>query len=87
MKIEITRHAYKRAHQRCGLPKKAVPRTAIRVFEKGQLTDDSIQPSIWIFKNKPSITSSRLILSHGNFNYVFELSGENPTLVTIIGNK
>jgi hypothetical protein len=83
MVIDISQHAFKRAKERCGLPKRAVARTALRAFELGQVTRDQQ----WILSNSLSITSSRLILSYGNFNYVYELSTKNPKLVTIIVQK
>lgn len=83
MAIDISRHAFKRAKERCGLPKRAVARTALRAFELGQVTRDQQ----WILSNSLSITSSRLILSYGNFYYVYELSTKNPKLVTIISTK
>ena len=83
MVIDISRHAIKRAKERCGLPKRAVARTALRAFERGQVTGDQQ----WILSDRLSITSSRLILSYGNFTYVYELSTKNPKLVTIISTK
>jgi len=81
MKIELTKHAVKRAHQRLSLKKRAVQRCANLALEHGHTANES---DPWILGNYPSITSAREIRVYGNAYYVFEYSRECITLITLM---
>jgi len=83
MNIDTTRHAIKRAKERCGLPRRAVARTALIAFQRGWIPEDRE----WTASDRLSITSSRLILRYGNFNYIYELCAKQPILITIVKPK
>jgi hypothetical protein len=83
MKIELTKHAVKRAHQRLSLNKRAVKRTAELAIERGRATYDCLS-NPWILGNQPSITSGREILAYGNAYYVFDHSSDGITLITVL---
>ena len=81
MRIQLTQHAVKRAHERLSLKKRAVHRTAALALKRGKATNTN---DPWILGNQPSITSGREIRSYGNAYYVFEYSRQCITLITCI---
>lgn len=81
MKIELTKHAVKRAHQRLSLKKRAVQRCATLALEHGHAANER---DPWILGNQPSMTSGREIRAYGNAYYVFEYSRECITLITLM---
>ena len=83
MKIELTKHAVKRAHQRLSLKKRAVQRCATLALEHGHAASDR---DPWILGNQPSITSGREIRAYGNAYFVFEYSKTKVQLITIMLN-
>lgn len=83
MKIELTEHAIKRAHQRLSLKRRAVQRTAELALERGNsICIHKTDP--WLLGNHPSITSGRMIQCYGNAYYVFEYSLACISLITIM---
>lgn len=80
-KIEISRHAYERLHERCGLSRKAATRMAEKAFYIGMKHSDTKgQINRWItslyFNNK----NANNIRLYGNFAYIFC----NKILVTVL---
>lgn len=80
-KIEVSRHAYKRLHERCGLSRKAATRMAEKAFYTGMKHSDTRgQINRWItslyFNNK----NANNIRLYGNFAYIFC----NKILVTVL---
>lgn len=80
-KIEVSRHAYERLHERCGLSRKAATRMAEKAFYIGMKHSDTKgQINRWItslyFNNK----NANNIRLYGNFAYIFC----NKILVTIL---
>ena len=68
-KIEVSRHAYERLHERCGLSRKAATRMAEKAFYTGMKHSDTKgQINRWItslyFNNKMPITSDCMVISH-----------------------
>ena len=71
-KIEVSRHAYERLHERCGLSRKAATRMAEKAFYIGMKHSDTKgQINRWItslyFNNK----NANNIRLYGNFAYIF----------------
>lgn len=71
-KIEVSRHAYDRLHERCGLSRKAATRMAEKAFYIGMKHSDTKgQINRWItslyFNNK----NANNIRLYGNFAYIF----------------
>lgn len=81
MKIELTKHAVKRAHQRLSLKKRAVQRSATLALMHGHTANEN---DPWVLGNQPSITSGREIRTYGNAYYVFEYSRNCITLITLM---
>lgn len=80
-KIEVSRHAYERLHERCGLSRKAATRMAEKAFYTGMKHSDTRgQINRWItslyFNNK----NANNIRLYGNFAYIFC----NKILVTVL---
>lgn len=80
-KIEVSRHAYERLHERCGLSRKAATRMAEKAFYIGMKHSDTKgQINRWItslyFNNK----NANNIRLYGNFAYIFC----NKILVTVL---
>lgn len=80
-KIEVSRHAYERLHERCGLSSKAATRMAEKAFYIGMKHSDTKgQINRWItslyFNNK----NANNIRLYGNFAYIFC----NKILVTVL---
>ena len=80
-KIEVSRHAYERLHERCGLSRKAATRMAEKAFYTGMTHSDTRgQINRWItslyFNNK----NANNIRLYGNFAYIFC----NKILVTVL---
>lgn len=80
-KIEVSRHAYERLHERCGLSRKAATRMPEKVFYIGMKHSDTKgQINRWItslyFNNK----NANNIRLYGNFAYIFC----NKILVTVL---
>lgn len=80
-KIEVSRHAYERLHERCGLSRKAATRMAEKAFYIGMKHNDTKgQINRWItslyFNNK----NANNIRLYGNFAYIFC----NKILVTVL---
>lgn len=80
-KIEVSRHAYERLHERCGLSRKAATRMAKKAFYTGMKHSDTRgQINRWItslyFNNK----NANNIRLYGNFAYIFC----NKILVTVL---
>ena len=80
-KIEVSRHAYERLHERCGLSRKAATRMAEKAFYTGMKHSDTKgQINRWItslyFNNK----NANNIRLYGNFAYIFC----NKILVTVL---
>ena len=80
-KIEVSRHAYERLHERCGLSRKAATRMAEKAFYIGMKHSDTKgQIYRWItslyFNNK----NANNIRLYGNFAYIFC----NKILVTVL---
>lgn len=80
-KIEVSRHAYERLHERCGLSRKAAIRMAEKAFYTGMKHSDTRgQINRWItslyFNNK----NANNIRLYGNFAYIFC----NKILVTVL---
>lgn len=80
-KIEVSRHAYERLHERCGLSRKAATRMAEKAFYTGMKHSDTRgQINRWItslYFNNKNANSIRL---YGNFAYIFC----NKILVTVL---
>ena len=80
-KIEVSRHAYERLHERCGLSRKAATRMAEKAFYTGMKHSDTRgQINRWLtslyFNNK----NANNIRLYGNFAYIFC----NKILVTVL---
>lgn len=80
-KIEVSRHAYERLHERCGLSRKAATRMAKKAFYIGMKHSDTKgQINRWItslyFNNK----NANNIRLYGNFAYIFC----NKILITVL---
>lgn len=80
-KIEVSRHAYERLHERCGFSRKAATRMAEKAFYIGMKHSDTKgQINRWItslyFNNK----NANNIRLYGNFAYIFC----NKILVTVL---
>lgn len=80
-KIEVSRHAYERLHERCGLSRKTATRMAEKAFYIGMKHSDTKgQINRWItslyFNNK----NANNIRLYGNFAYIFC----NKILVTVL---
>ena len=80
-KIEVSRHAYERLHERCGISRKAATRMAEKAFYIGMKHSDTKgQINRWItslyFNNK----NANNIRLYGNFAYIFC----NKILVTVL---
>lgn len=80
-KIEVSRHAYERLHERCGLSRKAATRMSEKAFYTGMKHSDTRgQINRWItslyFNNK----NANNIRLYGNFAYIFC----NKILVTVL---
>lgn len=80
-KIEVSRYAYERLHERCGLSRKAATRMAEKAFYIGMKHSDTKgQINRWItslyFNNK----NANNIRLYGNFAYIFC----NKILVTVL---
>lgn len=80
-KIEVSRHAYERLHERCDLSRKAATRMAEKAFYTGMKHSDTRgQINRWItslyFNNK----NANNIRLYGNFAYIFC----NKILVTVL---
>lgn len=80
-KIEVSRHAYERLHERCDLSRKAATRMAEKAFYTGMKHSDTKgQINRWItslyFNNK----NANNIRLYGNFAYIFC----NKILVTVL---
>lgn len=80
-KIEVSRHAYERLHERCGLSRKAATSMAEKAFYTGMKHSDTRgQINRWItslyFNNK----NANNIRLYGNFAYIFC----NKILVTVL---
>lgn len=80
-KIEVSRHAYERLHERCGLSRKAATQMAEKAFYIGMKHSDTKgQINRWItslyFNNK----NANNIRLYGNFAYIFC----NKILVTVL---
>lgn len=80
-KIEVSRHAYERLHERCGLSRKAATCMAEKAFYTGMKHSDTRgQINRWItslyFNNK----NANNIRLYGNFAYIFC----NKILVTVL---
>ena len=80
-KIEVSRHAYERLHERCGLSRKAATRMAEKAFYiEMKHSDTKGQINRWItslyFNNK----NANNIRLYGNFAYIFC----NKILVTVL---
>lgn len=80
-KIEVSRHAYERLHERCGLSRKAATRMAEKAFYIGMKHSDTKgQINRWItslyFNNK----NANNIRLYGNFAHIFC----NKILVTVL---
>lgn len=80
-KIKVSRHAYERLHERCGLSRKAAIRMAEKAFYTGMKHSDTKgQINRWItslyFNNK----NANNIRLYGNFVYIFC----NKILVTVL---
>ena len=86
MTIYATKHAVKRAHQRCGLKRKSVLRQAKRVFDKGTPLQQLEDKGNFYLKNASHTgDSNKLIIKHGSFYYVFRSTVEKDiALITII---
>lgn len=80
-KIEVSRHAYERLHERCGLSRKAATRMAEKAFYTGMKHSDTRgQINRWItslYFNNKNANNLRL---YGNFAYIFC----NKILVTVL---
>ena len=80
-KIEVSRHAYERLHERCGLSRKAATRMAEKAFYIGMKHSDTKgQINRWItslYFNNKSANNFRL---YGIFAYIFC----NKILVTVL---
>ena len=82
--IVVTKHAMKRAHERFSLPRRSVRRQAYNALARGYDTDSlSYDYSFTLTKSK-TIGQETLIQKYDNGYYVFVLSDNVFTLVTIL---
>lgn len=82
--VEVTRHAIKRAHQRFSLPRRSVRRQAINALVRGCDTDSLGYDNSFILSKSKTVGQKTLIQNYDNGYYVFDLSDNVYTLVTIL---
>ena len=82
--VEVTRHAIKRAHERFSLPRRSVRRQAINALVRGCNTDSLGYDNSFILSKSKTVGQKTLIQNYDNGYYVFDLSDNVYTLVTIL---
>ncbi len=82
--IVVTKHAKKRAHQRFSLPRRSVRRQAINALARGCDTDSLGNDNSFILSKSKTVGQKTLIQKYDNGYYVFDLSDNVYTLVTIL---
>ncbi|CAA6677364.1 MULTISPECIES: hypothetical protein [unclassified Lentimonas] len=85
--LNISRHAFRRMHERVGLGRRAASRNAQRAWHLGQNIKRIKRPDRWVLANMPAETSECVDLRYGNFYYIFEKSVGEIVLVTVIPVK
>jgi hypothetical protein len=85
--IVVTKHAMKRAHQRFSLPRRSLRRQAINALMRGCDTDSLSYDNGFILSKSKTVGQETLIQDYDNGYYVFDLSDNVYTLVTILKIK
>ena len=82
--IVVTKHAMKRAHQRFSLPRRSVKRQALNALARGCGTDLLSYDNSFTLTKCKTVGQETLIQKYDNGYYVFVLSDNVFTLVTIL---
>ena len=82
--IVVTKHAMKRAHQRFSLPRRSVKRQAYNALTRGCDTDSLSYDNSFTLTKSKTVGQETLIQKYDNGYYVFDLSDNVYTLVTIL---
>jgi hypothetical protein len=82
--IVVTKHAMKRAHQRFSLPRRSLRRQAINALMRGCDTDSLSYDNSFTLTKSKTVGRETLIQKYDNGYYVFDLSDNVYTLVTIL---
>jgi hypothetical protein len=79
--IKVSRHAFKRAHQRLGLNKSAVSREAEKAFWMGQVSSTVKQSHLRMFlEDHKESGQTHAVLYHGR---IWIYSSVDQTLITV----
>ena len=82
--IVVTKHAMKRAHQRFSLPRRSVRRQAFNALARGYDTDSLSYDNSFTLTKCKTVGRETLVQKYDNGYYVFVLSDNVFTLVTIL---
>tara|TARA_X000000950_G_C13456970_1_gene474315 strand:- start:167 stop:433 length:267 start_codon:yes stop_codon:yes gene_type:complete len=85
--IAVTKHAMKRAHERFSLPRRSVRRQAFNALARGCDTDSLSYDNSFILTKSKTVGQETLIQKYDNGYYVFELSDNVFTLITVLKIK
>jgi hypothetical protein len=85
--IILTRHAIRRMHQRMGLPKRAVLRTAEIALRYGVEIGQEKQMTGWAMANQYSCCGAHRVMHYGEFYFIFRKEVSRDLLITVIPAK
>jgi hypothetical protein len=82
--IRLTRHAKRRMHQRMGLPRRSLIRTACLALRYGLDIEEAPKSTHWSLCNQYAKCDAHLVKKYGDFYFVFRSNGNCDTLITVI---